>query len=387
METLNLKSREQFVSSEIAAIQAALPNTFQFPVGSIVRALVDAHSTLAIWEESLIQFVNARCRLATSEGTDADSFVEDFGLTRLPGVAASGLVTFSSFSTTQIRFIPVGSIVSTQIDSISFIVTIDTTNPNYDPITNSYVMQIGIPSINVPVQCSTQGTVGNVSLNTIVIINSPITGVDTVTNQNDFTNGTQPQTDPQLRIYFVEYLNGLKRATKDALAFAILSVQSNLTYNLVENVDYATQTQHLGYFYAVIDDGTGNPPLSLLNSVASILDIYRGFTIAFEVHGPVVVTANISATVVTPVGYVNTNLVPNIQSALDIYISLIPFGETLFYTRIAQIIYNVIVDAVGSVTADQFNVTSILLNGGTADLVSTSIQKIEPGTITITLSS
>src|SRR5579863_1597263 len=98
METLNLKSREQLVNTEIAAIQGALPNTFQFPLGSVIRALVDADSTIAIWEESLIQFVNARCRLATSEGTDADSFVADFGLTRLPGVAASGLVTFASFS-------------------------------------------------------------------------------------------------------------------------------------------------------------------------------------------------------------------------------------------------------------------------------------------------
>ena len=47
-----------------------------------------------------------------------------------------------------------------------------------------------------------------------------------------------------------------------------------MTYTLVENQTYAGATQY-GYFYVVVDDGTGSPSSTLLSSVANAIDAVR----------------------------------------------------------------------------------------------------------------
>ncbi len=384
MSTLPLKSREQFVIDEIAAIQAQLPDTYQFTLGSIVLAIVEAHGATAIWEESLIQFVLARTRLATSQGTDCDTFVADFGLSRLPAVAATTSVIFSSYSVNQQRIVPVGATVTTQAgitSAVSYAVTIDITNPAYNPLVNGYVMAINTPSVTVPVQCTVAGIVGNVPANTVTVINSPIPSIDTVTNPSPVDTGLPAQTDTQLRTYFVAYLNGLARATQTALGFAIQSVQEGLEYLIVENTDYASQTEVLGQFYAIVDDGSGDPPDQLLTQVRTALNNYRGLSIRYAVYPPIIVDATVTATIVFPtidqVLYVNPDIVPAANAAVNLYISLIPFGGTLFYGRLYHIIYNVINNIVPDLV-DLFDITDLLLNGDTVDLTSLNTEAIRP---------
>jgi phage-related baseplate assembly protein len=380
---LNIKTRDQFVQDEVAAVEAALPGTFLFPVGSIVRALVDAHSATAMWEQALIQFVYNRERLATSTGSDADSFVADFGLTRLPAVAATGNVQFASFVANTNRTINVGSTVSTQDRSVSFAVTEDTSNSFWNASVNAYVIPAGQGTVaspaTLPVEATTAGAIGNVKANTITVINSPITGIDIVNNADPFINGKDIQTDAQLRQYFIDYLNSLSRATKGAISFAVESVKDVAEYSLVENKNYDTDAEQLGYFYVVVDDGTGTPPQSLIDSVTNAVEVYRGLTIRFDVKAPIIVNAAIVATITMPTAYNTPTYIAAIQdavsNALEIYIDLIPFGETLFYTRIPQIIYNTLYTLFPTII-DQINVSGITLNGGTDNLTSTPKQSI-----------
>lgn len=405
MATLQLQTRDQFVANEIAAIQAALPqpNSFQFAIGSIVRALVEAHAGTAIWEESLIQFVLARTRLATSTGNDCDTFVADFGLSRVPAIAATGNVTFSSNVATTQRLIPANSnpnlstIVSTVGNGQQFAVIIDTGNANWNAALNAYVLAVNTTSIMVPVIALVPGTLGNVNANTVTVINSPLPGVDFVNNASAFTTGANAQTDPQLRAYFVTYLNSLSRANKSAIAFAILSIVTAQgvprvkEYYLQENTNYSTGAQQLGYFFAIIDDGTGTPPDSLVTEVSNAINLYRGFTIQFGVYKPVVQTANVSATVTLPAPYDSMSfptLSSDIATTLTTYINLIPIGQTLFYSRLYQIIYSAIQTNLPNLI-DQIDVTAVLLNGGTSDfptVTATSYKnKVVPGTISITI--
>lgn len=382
--SLTILTRDQFVENEVDAVQAVLPNTFIFAQGSIVLALTDAHSTSAMWLQSNQQYLYNRERLSTSTGQDCDSFVQDFALTRLPAVAATGNVTFSSYVNSTVRTILIGATASTP-DGITFAVIIDTTNPNYDQIAGGYVMQIGDSNVTVPVQAIVAGVSGNVPANTITVITSPITGVDTVTNASNFENGQDQQTDTQLRQYFVDYLNSLSRATEAAIVFAIESYQEGLQYILIENINYDTGATQYGQFFAVIDDGTGSPPSSLINGVSSAINLYRGLTIRYAVYAPVILYANISAHISLPAGYSNPDLISAVQASLTTYIQSISFAGTLYYSRIAQVIYDSLEDIAPSLI-DQFNVTNILLNSGTSDLNATYKQKILPGTLNITAS-
>lgn len=384
---LNLKTRDQFVQDEVAAIQADLPGAYQFPVGSIVRAIVDAHSATAMWEQSLVQYIYNRERLSTSTGADADSFVADFGLTRLPAVAATGNVQFSSFVTNTSRTINVGATVSTQDGSVSFAVTKDTTNTFWNASANAYVIPSGQGTVaspaTLPVQATTAGAIGNVKANVITVINSPITGIDNVNNANPFENGKDQQTDPQLRQYFIDYLNSLSRATQGAISFAVESVQGVVEYALVENKNYDTDAEQLGFFYVVVDDGTGTPSNELIQAVTNAVDAYRGLTIRFEVKAPIIIDAAIVATITMPAAYNTPTYISSIETAvsdaLTTYVDLIPFGETLYYTRIAQIIYNTM-NGLFPIIIDQINVSAITLNGGTSNLPSTKKQSLRTTT-------
>lgn len=381
--SLNLKTRDQFVQDEVAAIQANLPGAYQFSVGSIVLAIVDAHGSTAMWEQALVQYVYNRERLATSTGADADSFVGDFGLTRLPAEPATGNVQFASFTPTTIRTINVGSTVSILGGAVSFAITADATNTYFVPAQNAYVLPPGVGTVavpvSIPVEANTAGAIGNVNANTITVINSPIPGIDTVNNGSPFDNGKDQQTDPELRVYFVSYLNSLNRATKGAIAFAVESVNGVVEYNLVENENYDTDAEQLGYFYVVVDDGSGTPPGELIASVVNAVEAYRGLTIRFDVKAPIIVDAAIVADITLPSIY-NTptyisSIVTSVTDALTTYISLIPFGETLYYTRISQIIYNVMNQLFPTII-DQINVSNVTLNGTTSDLPSSGKESI-----------
>jgi hypothetical protein len=64
-----------------------------------------------------------------------------------------------------------------------------------------------------------------------------------------------------------------------------------------------------------------------------------------------------------------------VQTALLAYISSLTIGQSLPYTRLAQIAYDV--------SPGITNVSNVSLNGGTADLVATNQQAIRAGVLTI----
>jgi len=74
-------------------------------------------------------------------------------------------------------------------------------------------------------------------------------------------------------------------------------------------------------------------------------------------------------------GYDPTATRAAVQTALETYINGLALGETLYYTRLAQVAYDAS-DGVVSVSA-------VTLNGGSADLTATSKQVIKYSTVTV----
>ncbi|CAH2911437.1 MAG: hypothetical protein CPSOU_1989 [uncultured Paraburkholderia sp.] len=171
------------------------------------------------------------------------------------------------------------------------------------------------------------------------------------------------------------YINSLSKATKSAVGNAILAVQQGLSYVLVENQTYGGATQ-MGYFYAVVTMNGGVPGSTLLNSITNAVDAVRPITSTFGVFAAVTVNANIAMTITTSSGYVHATVVSQVQAALQAYIATLSIGQTLAYTRLAQVAY----DASPGVTG----VSAITLNGGTSDLTATQQQLIVSGTLSIT---
>ena len=374
MATLNTQTLTTVVQNMVAAIQGQSKALINFTIGSVLRSILEAIASVVMWLQGLILVLLATTRAATSQGADLDSYVNDYGVTRLAAVAASGLVTFARFTNTQAALIPFGTQVQTADGTESFTVIVDATNPAYMPSLGGYQINAGVSSINLTVQANIAGSAGNVAAAGISVLTQAISGVDTVANASQFVNGLDAETDAALRVRFVAFIASLSKATKSAIGNAILSLQQGLSYTLLENQQY-NGTVQMGYFFVVVDDGTGAPPGSLLSTVANAVDAVRPVTSTFGVFAPIVVTANVLMSLTTAPGYVHGTVVAQVVAALQKAINTLSLGVAFPFTRLAQIAY----DASPGVT----NVTGVQLNGTTADITPTSLQVIKAGTLNV----
>jgi uncharacterized phage protein gp47/JayE len=371
---ITTKDFPTLVSQQVAAIQAGASTLIDLTVGSVLRAIVEANAAVILWLQGLILQLLATTRAATSNGKDLDTFVEDFGLARLAAIAATGKVTFARFTATIQATIPLGTTVQTADGTQAYSVVADASNSAYNATLGVYVIPVGTSSAQVTVQANTPGAGANAAAGQINTLASAVPYVDTVSNAVAFTSGQDEEKDPALRRRFVGYIASLSKATKNAIGTAITGVQPGMHYTLVENQTYAGATQ-LGFFFAVVDDGTGVPPSSLITQVSNAIDAVRPLTSTFAVYAPVVVTANIAMTVTVASGYDATSTKATVQAALLALVNGLQLGQTLPYTRLVQAAY----DASPGVT----NVTGITLNGGTADLTANTYSVIKAGVITI----
>ncbi|EIC83368.1 baseplate J/gp47 family protein [Serratia sp. M24T3] len=372
---LNLKTFATLVSDQVTALQGAAAGLVDTAIGSILRSIVESNSAVVMWIQQLIVDLLVTTRAATSSGDDLDSWMADFSFTRLAATAATGQVVFSRFTATNQAVIPVGTQVSTTDGTQAYLVTTDTTNAAYDATQTGYVLAAGVASVSVPVQAVTAGAAGNAQQGTITVISGSIQYVDTVTNTVTFGSGEDAESDTDFRARFVLWIASLSKSTLSAIGYALSSMQNGVTYTLTENQTYSGLSQP-GYFYAVVDDGSGSPSSTFLGQAYSAIDAVRGFTVTFSVFAPELVTANIAMTLTLSAPAVRSEVVALVDAALESYVASLALGQTLPFTQLATIAYG----ASPYVT----NVTGVTLNASSADdLTATASQVIRAGTISV----
>jgi hypothetical protein len=373
-----LKSFSVLTEEQVTAVQAKSNDILQVSTGSDLLALIESNSAIAVWLQSIAVYLYAFARASTSQGGDLDTWMAQFKFFRLPATYGTTDVVFSRLTTTQQALIPLGAQVTTQVGNIAFAVIKDTTNPNWNEALNGYTIAVSTASATVPVQALIAGTSGNVSANQINLIASAIPYVNSVTNPDAITDAKSAETDLAFLMRFQLYINSLSKATPPAIEAAIESVQDGILFNVIENENYAL-TEQLGFFTIVIDDGSGNPPDSLVTLVNNIIAITRGLTIKFGVYKTTPVTVTIAANLVVDPNYDPSQLVVAVETALQNYINNLNVAVALDVTKLPGVIY--------AVSRGILNIQNLLVNGATLDVTPTAIQSIKAGVITLTTSN
>jgi uncharacterized phage protein gp47/JayE len=356
---LQLQDFPTLVRGMAAGVQGASSALVDLTVGSTLRAVLEANASLALWLQWLIVQVLSTTRAATSAGSDLDSWMADYSVTRLPAVAATGSVTFARFTTGLAALIPVGTQVRSTDGSQSFAVTADTTNAAYNAGANGYAVAAAAGSVTVPVAAVTPGAAGNVQAGGITVLAAAIPGIDTVSNASAFTNGMDAESDAALRGRFQNWAASLSRATPVAVQAAAASVQQNVQTALAESVDTAGNPRAAS-FVLTVDDGTGAPSAALLASVATAVETMRPVGVTYAVQPPVVVGVSIGLTLAVS-GSNKAALIGPVASAIQGFVNTLPIGATLPFSRIATLAY--------AVDPGIVNVTGVLVNGATRDVV------------------
>lgn len=371
---LSLQTFSTLVQGMAATVQAAASQLLDLTVGSTMRALLEASASVALWMQWLILLVLQMTRAATSSGSDLDSWMADFSLSRLPASPASGTVTFSRYNTGATALVPVGTLVRTIDGSETFAVYADSSVNGWNQQLGGYVLGVGIASLNVPVVAQTPGSGGNVLANMITVLAAALAGIDSVTNAAAFVDGIDAESDAAFRLRFQNFLASRSRATIAAVEYAIGTVQQGLSYVIQENQDPTGQFQ-LGNFVVVVDDGSGYPSNSLLSAVQQAINEVRPVGSTFAVFAPAVTQVNVSLSVITSDGSDVTTVAPQIVASVQDYINALPVGVSLPASRIAQIAY----DAASNVA----NVTNILLNNQASDVAVSPSGVVMAGAVVV----
>lgn len=371
---LKLQSFQTLVSNAAASVQGAANQLLDLTVGSTLRAILESNAAVALWMQWLILQVLSVTRASTSSGPDLDSWMADFTLTRLPASQAAGQVTFSRFTPSQSSLIPLNTQVRTTDGSQSFVVSSDPNNAAWSGAQTGYILGAGVASLTVPVQAVTAGAAGNVQPGAIGLIAAAIGGVDSVTNVAALAGGLDAESDTALRTRFASFLASRTRATGLAIGNAVLSTRQGLTYTLQENIA-PDGSARPGSFVVTVDDGSGTPSSSLLANVAAAVEAVRPLGSLYAIQPPTLIQANVSLAVTTASGVTHGAIASACAQAITTAINSLPIGAPLPLTRLAQIAY--------ATDASVINVSSILINGGTADLTPSPSGLIKAGTIQV----
>ena len=370
---LQLQNFSTLVQNMAASVQGSARVLLDLTAGSVLRAILEANASIALWLQWIAVQILAATRAATSNGPDLDTWVADFGLARLPGRSATANLTFARFTPGFAASIPVGAQVKSGDATVTFTVLADAANPAFSPITATYTVAASATSLTVPAQAAFAGVTGNVAAGSLSLLATAMPGIDTVTNAAAASGGLDAEPDAALRTRFTNFIDSRSRATPAAVAFTVQSLQQGLTYVLAENTD-PSGAARLGFFTVTVDDGSGFPPATTIAAVSAALENVRPIGTQFAVQPPAVFIATIALTITTPAAS-HATAQANVAAAIAVYVSSLTIGAPLPLSRLAAIAYA----ADPSVT----NVSAITIDGAAADLVPPRSSIIKPGAVTV----
>jgi baseplate J-like protein len=372
MPNLATQNSTTIDSNWAAAVQGACATLLDFTVGSILRAIGQAQKGVTLWLQGLVLQLLAATRLGTSSGADVDSFVADFGLTRLPAIAASGAVTFSRFTPTNQAVVPVGAVIQTVDGTQAFTVVANPANGAFSVALNGYVIAPTVTSVTASVQAVNPGSQGNISAATLTVLQTGISGVDTATNASAFTTGIDAEADLALKARFLAFFASLSNGTEAAIQRAVSGVNQNLQLTIVEQ---PLSSPNVAIY---VDDGSGSIGSTLLTAATNAANAVRAAGISYGVFAATKVTANVNMTITTAAGFVHATVVGQVALALAAYINRLGMSLTgpnpLSYMMLGTVAFGI---------AGVTDVTNVTLNSGTADLTGSPGQTIKAGTIAV----
>ena len=303
------------------------------PLGMFIQVI--AWEISESWEGIENSYFNSFSLYA--DGIALDRVVGNFGRKRFLGTKATTEISIVGDVGTVI---PKGFVVATK-DGLLFETIADVTLTGTDL---------------VGVQAIASGINGNVPQNSITEIVNPIAGIESITNPVEAKNGTDIESDSELRLRHLEALR--EPTTGDNIA------QYKLWTREVQGVGairVLATTPSAGYVTIIItdiDNDTANT--TLINKVKDYIDpikpINAGLVVETAINKNISITSNIQLAE----GYVLASVKDEIESKIKQYFKDISLKETyISYAQIGRIIIE---------TKGVIDYTLLKLNSGIANI-------------------
>jgi uncharacterized phage protein gp47/JayE len=357
----------------INVARASQNKVTDFSVGGVARTLMESPAIEI--EELYLQML-----LGLQEAIPTAVF-RSFSFDRLEAQGASGVVRFSASGVAAAEIVvPSGTYVTTAQGGNRYYTRADA------------VIAIGQSYVDVLVYCDTSGFSTNVTAGSLTVLGGSVSGIVSVTNALDFTNGRDLETDDERKTRFQWYVTTLSRGTTNAVKYgATQAVVLNASGIVVESVKHVAviepwildSGQPVGLVNVYIHNGSGSTSTDLVNNATSVINGYYlsdGTPVpGWKAAGVKVVVAAAAESTVAVTGVITMNAtgvkataIASATTLINQYLASLDIGQPAIRSEIIALIMSV---------TDVYNVSLSAPSGDTT--VSTST-KIMPGTITLT---
>lgn len=321
-----------------------------FSVGSAMRAIYEA---IAIEMETFYILTQENMQEAIANG-----IYSSFGFIPKPAIAAYGPVTISFNNTTQQDMI------------LSRGSQFNSSNPSYTTVYTTqqdYTIPAGSLTADITVYCTIAGALGNVPVNTIDTMNSPLANVKGVTNSQAFQTGADAETPDAMRSRFQLFVKSLARGTVAAIEYGTRSV-TNITGCYVE--------EQTGLITVYCHDANGNLDTNLQTSVVNNLANYKPGGIPVNVLPVTRLTTDVTVAVtLTDKTAITTSFQTQITNVIANYLNAMTAGQTLVLSDLSSIIKYV----------DRTNIYDISFTTPITNIVVDGSELIRAGNVTVIL--
>lgn len=328
----------------------ALTNTkvTNFAVGSVVRSILEA---IAIEVESLYYFIQSKF-----EALQENSIYNSFGFQKRPATPSTGTVTVNfNQALSQSVLFPTGTqFYTVPIDGQTI----------YFSSTSDIVASIGARNVDIPVQCTQAGTIGNVPSYTIrrSVQTTPVMG--DVFNASRFFTGAPEESKEERKKRFSTYVRSIARATPDAVTYGCLQV-TNVTGIYVQ--------EGIGMIYVYAHNADGDLTDQMKTDLTSALYNYRAAGIMSYVSSVTKKPINLNIQVLINPGYNTDTILFKVDDLVTVYLSKFTVSKNLIKADLIRYIMEIDKEAIANISIDLAE-----------DVTVQPQELIRPGTITVT---
>lgn len=287
-----------------------------------LRLYAAAAQLYSLWEQA--DFILRQNFPQTATGKYLDYHGEARGVERRAASYAVGLLRFSlKESAARNIVIPAGT-VCTNAAGTEF----ETVSAGAIPAGSLYC--------DVSARAVLPGTAGNVPADSITYMVLAPAGVAECTNPNGFADGSAAESDDSLRQRILASYQKLPNGAN----VAYYETQA-LNVDGVAAVSVIPKVRGFGTVDIVIASEAGVPSQSLINTVQEKLEDLRELCVDLQVLAPSVSSVNVSASITVDENYDGAAVCQAVRTAITEYFSGKRLGETIFRSKLGNLIYNV----------------------------------------------
>jgi hypothetical protein len=327
-------SKEKILQRMVNWSRATSPKLTDFRRGSVIRTIYE--SVALIVEGAYSKFYTALKSIIER------NIYAVVGFDKIEAKPSTGLATFGRATpATEAILIPIGTEVVAKDNEYRPPITFRTTQDG--------IIDVGYSSTAIPVVCSEAGLLTNILAGDLSDFVSKPFGVDTVTNLEDFIDGSDEETPEQQKTRFTDYMDANTRGTLQSIEFGALQAYVTDATGLIEQAVSVKAIEDTvnkrGQVDLYVWNGVGAPSASLQTEIQKVLLGYyddNGDRVYGYKNGGTLVniytatksSVRIKLTLTLQSWASETAVKTRILSEADAFFRSLQIGQTLLYSDI-----------------------------------------------------